>query len=243
MAELMGRAGGISRGKGGSMHMFAPSKHFWGGHGIVAAQVPIGAGIAFANKYRKEKRICLTFIGDGAMNGGQVFESFNMASLWKLPVIFIIENNHYAMGTSVPRGASGELYKRGEPFGIPCEKVDGMDFLAVHDAIQKAAEHCRSGKGPYLLEVDTYRYRGHSMSDPAKYRSREEVDSIRDKRDPINKLGEYLKAEHKVKDVELKELDKKIKSHIEQVVEFATSSPEPDESDLMTDITLKQEGK
>lgn len=237
MAELTGRLGGISRGKGGSMHMFEPQKHFWGGHGIVAAQVPLGAGLAFAAKYRGEDRACLTFIGDGAMNGGQVYETFNMAKLWDLPVVFIVENNRYAMGTSTVRSnGQPELWRRGESFGIPGKKVDGMDFFAVYDAIGEACDHVRSGKGPMLLEMDTYRYRGHSMSDPAKYRKKEEVEDMREKRDPILKLGLHLQEQFGVENDHLQELDKKIKKQVDEVAEFAEDSPLPDESELYTDV-------
>ena len=237
MAELTGREGGISRGKGGSMHMFEPDKHFWGGHGIVAAQVPLGAGLAFASKYRGEQRLCATFIGDGAMNGGQVFETFNMAALWKLPVLFIIENNRYGMGTSVPRAAAGEgLYKRGEPFGIPGRQVDGMDYFAVRDAVADAAQSIRAGNGPVLLEMMTYRYRGHSMSDPAKYRQRSEVDEIRDKQDPINQMGKRLTNDFSVKEAELKAQDDAAKEQANKAAEFALASPEPALSEVYTDI-------
>ena len=185
MAELTGRYSGYSKGKGGSMHMFSKKNNFYGGHGIVGAQVPIGTGIAFALKYKKEKNICRTYIGDGAMNNGQVFESFNLASLWKLPILYIIENNQYGMGTSVNRAAAGsDLYKRAEPFGIPGTKVDGMNVFKVIEAAKKAATYVNDGKGPYILELQTYRFRGHSMSDPAKYRTKKELDSYRTK-DPL----------------------------------------------------------
>ena len=236
MAELTGRSTGISKGKGGSMHMFDPEKHFWGGHGIVTAQVPLGTGIAFANKQRNKNSICYTFMGDGAANGGQMFESFNMAALWKLPVIYIIENNQYSMGTSAERGVAGELYKRGEPFNIPSKKVDGQDFFAVYEATKEAAEHVRSGKGPYLIEMDTYRYRGHSMSDPATYRSKDEVKDIKENRDPILTMAEFLKKNHKVSDGDLKAIDKKIKAEMAEVADFALNSPLPAASELMTDI-------
>lgn len=235
MAELTGRVGGISKGKGGSMHMFDPEKRFWGGHGIVAAQVPLGAGLAFAAKYKGETRASLTFIGDGAMNAGQVFETFNMAALWKLPALFIIENNQYGMGTSVPRAAAGELWKRGEPFGIPGKKIDGMDFFAVRDAITEAMKLVRAGQ-PVLLEMDTYRYRGHSMSDPAKYRTREQVECVREQRDPITNLGKVLQAEHSISAAELEAIDERIKTRMAAVEKFALESPLPDESELFTDI-------
>lgn len=236
MAELAGRKDGIAKGKGGSMHMFSQAHNFWGGHGIVAAQVPLGAGLAFANKHQKNGKVCLTFIGDGAMNAGQVFETFNMAKLWDLPVVFVIENNKYGMGTSVPRAAAGDLYKRGEPFGIPCEEVDGMDFFAVREVMERAVNHARSGKGPYVVEAHTYRYRGHSMSDPAKYRTREEVECYRKENDPILNLISVLEKDFKVKDEELKKIDKAIKERVEKVAEFALNSPEPGAEDLYTDV-------
>lgn len=236
MGELTGRTIGISKGKGGSMHMFDPSKRFWGGHGIVAAQVPIGAGLAFAAKYKGEDRVSFTFIGDGAMNAGQTFETFNMAALWKLPVVFIIENNQWGMGTSVSRAAAGELCKRGEPFGIPGEKVDGMDMLAVVKAVSKAAAHVRSGKGPYLLEMDTYRYRGHSMSDPAKYRTRDDVECVRETRDPIIRLQAYMEKNLKKKSEWFEKMDESIKVEVGKVADAATSAPWPDASELWTDV-------
>ncbi|MCP5404784.1 MAG: pyruvate dehydrogenase (acetyl-transferring) E1 component subunit alpha [Pseudomonadaceae bacterium] len=236
LGELTGRTIGISKGKGGSMHMFDPDKRFWGGHGIVAAQVPIGAGLAFAAKYKGEERVCYTFIGDGAMNAGQTFETFNMAALWKLPVVFIIENNHWGMGTSVPRAAAGELYKRGEPFGIPGEKVDGMDMFAVFDAVEKASRHVREGKGPYLLEMDTYRYRGHSMSDPSKYRTREEVEGVREARDPIVRLQKYMEDNLNKSSEWFESIDEKIKKEVVRVAEVATSAPRPDACELWTDV-------
>lgn len=236
MGELTGRSIGISKGKGGSMHMFSPAKRFWGGHGIVAAQVPLGAGLAFAAKYKDESRVCYTFIGDGAMNAGQTFESLNMAALWKLPVVFIIENNQWGMGTSVPRAAAGELYKRAEPFGIPAAKVDGMDIMAVHEAVSTAAAHCRSGKGPYVLEMDTYRYRGHSMSDPAKYRTRDDVEGVREARDPIARLEKYLKDNFKIFDETFARMDEIIKEKVNKVADTATSAPWPDAKELMTEV-------
>jgi pyruvate dehydrogenase E1 component alpha subunit len=237
MGELTGRTTGVSKGKGGSMHMFAPDKHFWGGHGIVAAQVPLGTGLAFAARYRKEKRVSLTFIGDGAMNAGQTFESLNMAALWHLPAVYVIENNQYGMGTSVPRAAAGELYKRGEPFGIACAKADGMDFFEVVKAVRKACEHARQGKGPYLLELDTYRYRGHSMSDPAKYRTREDVEGVRETRDPIAKLQKYCMETFKMSAADFDQLDEGIKEEINRVAEAATTAPLADAGELFTDVT------
>jgi len=237
MAELMGKATGCSKGKGGSMHMFDVPHNFYGGHGIVGASVPIGTGVAFAYKYRGENRLCLSYFGDGAANQGQVYESFNMAALWKLPVIFIIENNEYAMGTSVVRSsATTELFRRGEAFGIPGVQVNGMDIFAVKKAGDEAVAHVRSGKGPIILEMKTYRYRGHSMSDPAKYRSKEEVMEYREHRDPIDGLKNYLVKNSIANEENLKEIDKKIRDKIQEAVDFAESSPEPDETELWTDI-------
>ncbi|MEQ8283063.1 MAG: pyruvate dehydrogenase (acetyl-transferring) E1 component subunit alpha [Parvibaculum sp.] len=237
MAELTGREGGYSRGKGGSMHMFSRDKNFYGGHGIVGAQVPIGTGLAFANRYRGNDRVCLAYFGDGAANQGQVYESFNMAELWRLPVVYVIENNQYAMGTSVARSsAQTNLSKRGASFNIPGEQVDGMDVRAVRAAGEKAAEFCRSGKGPYILEMMTYRYRGHSMSDPAKYRAREEVAKMRQEHDPIEQVRARLLAGKHVTEDELKEIDKEIKAVVNDAAEFAQSSPEPDPLELWTDV-------
>lgn len=237
MAELTGREGGYSKGKGGSMHMFSKEANFYGGHGIVGAQVPIGAGLAFADKYKGNDNVSFAYFGDGAANQGQVYETFNMASLWKLPVIFAIENNQYAMGTSIARGSSTpELYTRGQAFGIPGESVDGMDVLAVKAAGEKAVAHCRSGEGPYILEMVTYRYRGHSMSDPAKYRSREEVQKVREERDAIEHVRELLlQAKHATED-DLKSIDKEIKAVVNEAAEFSRESPEPALSELWTDI-------
>jgi len=242
MAELTGREGGYSKGKGGSMHMFSREKNFYGGHGIVGAQVPIGTGLAFSNRYRENDRVALTYFGDGAANQGQVYESFNMASLWKLPVIYIIENNMYAMGTSVERHASEtELSKRGISFEIEGMEVDGMDVLKVREAGQKAIEHARSGKGPFILEMKTYRYRGHSMSDPAKYRKREEVDDIRSHRDPIEGLKKQLIESKEATEDELKDIDKEIKKRVQQSVDFSQESPEPDPKELWTDVLIETE--
>jgi len=237
MAELTGRIGGYSKGKGGSMHMFSKEKHFYGGHGIVGAQVPLGAGLAFADKYLDNKRVTFAYFGDGAANQGQVYETFNMAALWKLPVIFVIENNQYAMGTSQQRStSSAEIYERGHAFGIPGEAVDGMDVLAVKAAGEKAVAHCRSGDGPYILEIKTYRYRGHSMSDPAKYRTREEVQKMRDEKDAIEHVRDLLLSGKHATEDDLKAIDKEIKEIVNASAEFAKESPEPDLSELWTDI-------
>ncbi|MFQ5784180.1 MAG: pyruvate dehydrogenase (acetyl-transferring) E1 component subunit alpha [Alphaproteobacteria bacterium] len=239
MAELTGRRDGYSKGKGGSMHMFSTERNFYGGHGIVGAQVPLGAGLAFAAKYRGEPRVCLTYFGEGAANQGQVYESFNMASLWKLPVVFVVENNRYAMGTAVERAKAGtELYKRGAAFGIPGMEVDGMDVAAVKVAGDEAVAHCRAGKGPILMEMKTYRYRGHSMSDPAKYRTREEVQKVRAKRDPIDHLRKRLIDEAGVAEAAFKDIDREIKTTVAEAAEFAQNSPEPDLSELYTDVLV-----
>ncbi len=239
MAELTGRAGGYSKGKGGSMHMFSREKSFFGGHGIVGAQVPIGTGIAFGLKYRETDRVCLCYFGDGSANQGQVFESFNMAELWKLPVVYVIENNQYAMGTSVQRSsAQPDLYRRGESFAIPGEQVDGMDVLAVKAAGEAAVAWARAGRGPIILEMKTYRYRGHSMSDPAKYRSREEVQRIRSERDPIDRMREFLIAGDHAGEAALKEIDREIKKTVTAAAEFAQSSPEPLVEELYTDVLV-----
>lgn len=239
MAELTGRIGGLSRGKGGSMHMFSKEKNFYGGHGIVGAQVPLGTGLAFANKYRGNDHVSLAYFGDGAANQGQVYEAFNMASLWKLPVIYVIENNMYAMGTSVERAsAEVELFKRGISFEIEGEEVDGMDVLAVREAGQKAVAHARAGKGPYILEMKTYRYRGHSMYDPAKYRKREEVDDIRTHHDPIDGLkGQLIEQGHATEE-DLRKIDNEIKAIVKEAADFSLESPEPDASELWTDVLI-----
>lgn len=237
MAELTGREGGLSKGKGGSMHMFSKEKHFYGGHGIVGAQVPLGAGLAFADKYLDNGRVTFTYFGDGAANQGQVYETYNMAELWSLPVVFVIENNQYAMGTSVKRATkSTTLYGRGEAFGIKGEQVDGMNVLAVKEAGERAVAHCRAGKGPYILEVMTYRYRGHSMSDPAKYRTREEVQKMRDERDAIEQVRDMLVQGGHASDDDLKAIDKEIKLIVNEAAEFAKDSPEPALDELWTDI-------
>ena len=239
MAELTGRRTGYSHGKGGSMHMFSREKDFLGGHGIVAAQVPLGTGLAFANRYRKNDRVCLTYLGDGAATQGQVYESFNMAKLWKLPVIYIIENNRYAMGTSVTRAsAQTDLSRRGASFDIPGEQVDGMDVRAVKAAADEAVSYCRSGKGPIILEMLTYRYRGHSMSDPAKYRAKEEVDEVKKTRDPIEHIKKLL-DEAKATEDEIKAIDAEIKAIVAEAVQFAQESPEPDPSELYTDVYVE----
>jgi pyruvate dehydrogenase E1 component alpha subunit len=219
--------------------MFSVEKAFYGGHGIVGAQVSLGTGIAFANRYRKDNKVCLTFFGDGAANQGQVYESFNMAALWKLPVVYIVENNQYAMGTSIQRSSSEtHLYKRGVSFNIPGEEVDGMDVLAVRDAGKRAVEFVRSGNGPILLEMKTYRYRGHSMSDPAKYRTKEEVDEVKTHRDPIDHVRKLLIDGGHATEDELKNTDREIRDIVVKSAEFAQASQEPDPSELMTDIYL-----
>ena len=239
MAELTGRRGGLSKGKGGSMHMFSKEKNFYGGHGIVGAQVSLGTGLAFANHYRQDGRVSMTYFGDGAANQGQVYESFNMAQLWKLPCVYIIENNRYAMGTAVTRAsAQQDFSKRGLSFNIPGEQVDGMDVRAVRAAAQKALEWARTGKGPYILEMQTYRYRGHSMSDPAKYRSKEEVQKMREEHDPIEQVRARLLRNKLATEDLLKELDAKVRAIVAEAAEFATNDPEPDVSELWTDITL-----
>ncbi|PSJ59915.1 pyruvate dehydrogenase (acetyl-transferring) E1 component subunit alpha [Pseudaminobacter soli (ex Li et al. 2025)] len=239
MAELTGRRGGYSKGKGGSMHMFSKEKNFYGGHGIVGAQVSLGTGLAFANRYRDNKNVSLTYFGDGAANQGQVYESFNMASLWKLPVVYIIENNRYAMGTSVSRSsAETDFSHRGASFKIPGIQVDGMDVRAVKAAADLAVEWCRSGKGPIILEMQTYRYRGHSMSDPAKYRSKEEVQKMRSEHDPIEQVKARLLDKKWATEDDLKAIDKEVRDIVADSAEFAQTDPEPDVSELYTDITL-----
>jgi len=237
MAELTGRRGGYSKGKGGSMHMFSIEKSFYGGHGIVGAQCSIGTGIAFANRYRKNGRVCLTYFGDGAANQGQVYESFNMAELWKLPVVYVIENNKYAMGTSVERStAQPNFSKRGASFNIPGEQIDGMDVRAVKAAGDRAVAFARAGKGPYILEMMTYRYRGHSMSDPAKYRSRDEVQKVRTEHDPIEQVRARIVAEKIKSEDELKKIDTEVRNLVNEAAEFATHDSEPDASELTTDV-------
>ena len=236
MAELTGRRGGLSKGKGGSMHMFSREKHFYGGHGIVGAQVSLGTGLAFANHYRGNDNVAVAYFGDGAANQGQVYESFNMAELWKLPVIYVIENNRYAMGTAVSRAsAQGDFSKRGVSFNIPGKQVDGMDVRAVKAAADEAVAWCRAGNGPFILEMQTYRYRGHSMSDPAKYRTREEVEKVRHDSDPIEQVRNRLLGA-KVSEDELKKIDAEVREIVNESADFAQKEPEPDPSELWTDV-------
>ncbi|MCY1127218.1 pyruvate dehydrogenase (acetyl-transferring) E1 component subunit alpha [Frigidibacter sp. RF13] len=237
MAELTGRIGGYSKGKGGSMHMFSREKHFYGGHGIVGAQVPLGAGLAMSDWYKGNDNVTFVYFGDGAANQGQVYETYNMAELWGLPVVFVIENNQYAMGTSMKRATkSTTLFGRGTAYGIPGEQVDGMDVLAVKTAGEKAVAHCRAGKGPYILEMMTYRYRGHSMSDPAKYRTREEVEKIKQEKDAIDHVRDLLVGAGHASEDDLKAIDKEIKAIVNDSADFAKESPEPPLSELWTDI-------
>ena len=238
MAELTGRIDGYSRGKGGSMHMFSLEKNFFGGHGIVGAGTAIGAGLGFAHKYKEDNGVAIAYMGDGASNQGQVAECYNMAALWDLPVLFVIENNQYGMGTSVSRSSAGQLYRRGEGYGIPGEQVDGMDVFAVQAAARQALDYIRGGSGPYILEVMTYRYRGHSMSDPAKYRSKEEVAHMKDDRDPITQVKDMLQ-EAGISEEDLKSIDKDIKAIVGEAAKFAQESPEPDVSELWTDILVE----
>ena len=240
MAELTGRAGGYSKGKGGSMHMFSKEKHFYGGHGIVGAQVPLGTGLAFADKYAGNDNVTFVYFGDGAANQGQVYESYNMAELWNLPVVYVIENNQYAMGTSMKRSTkSPSLWERGAAYGIKGEAVDGMDVLAVKAAAEKAVATCRAGEGPYILEIKTYRYRGHSMSDPAKYRTREEVQKMRETSDCIETARKALLDDFGVTEADLKVIDDEVKAIVQDSADFAQESPEPPESELMTDILVE----
>ena len=239
MAELTGRRGGYSKGKGGSMHMFSKEKDFYGGHGIVGAQVSLGTGLAFANRYRENDRVCLTYFGDGASNQGQVYESFNMAKLWNLPVVYIIENNRYAMGTAVHRSSAvTDFSQRGASFNIPGISVDGMDVRAVHAAGDMAVKWCRSGNGPILIDMQTYRYRGHSMSDPAKYRTKDEVQRIRQEQDPIERVKARLGEQHGVSEDDLKAIDKEVRGIVAEAAEFAQNDPEPDPEELWTDILI-----
>ncbi|ODT80332.1 MAG: pyruvate dehydrogenase (acetyl-transferring) E1 component subunit alpha [Pelagibacterium sp. SCN 64-44] len=240
MAELTGRQGGLSKGKGGSMHMFSNEHRFYGGNGIVGAQVSLGTGLGFASKYKGDGSVSISYFGDGAANQGQVYESFNMAKLWKLPVVYIIENNKYAMGTSIERAAATtDFSMRGASFDIPGEQVDGMDVRMVYDAARRAIEHARSGKGPYILEMLTYRYRGHSMSDPAKYRSKDEVTKYRQERDPIEQVRARLLENGVVTEDDLKKIETDIRAIVTEAADFATNDPEPDPSELWTDITIE----
>ena len=240
MAELTGRAAGASKGKGGSMHMFSAEKQFFGGHGIVGAPASIGTGLALANKYRDNKGVAFVYFGDGASNQGQVNEAFNMAALWKLPVVYLIENNQYGMGTSIERSSSEtHLYRRGASFNIPGEEVDGMDVMAVREAGARAAEHARTGEGPIILEMKTYRYRGHSMSDPGKYRTREEIDEVRKHRDPIDHVEEYLRSRKLADDASMKSIDAEVRRIVADAAEFARTAPEPDPGELYTDVYVE----
>lgn len=239
MAELTGRATGYSKGKGGSMHMFSREKNFFGGHGIVGSQVSLGTGMAFAHQYKGDNGVCLTYMGDGGVNQGQVYESFNMAALWKLPVVYIVEDNGYAMGTSVARGsANGEFHKRGEPYGIPGRVVDGMDLFAVQEAGTWALDHARNGKGPALLHIKTYRYRGHSMSDPANYRTKEEVEKVRQEHDPIETFRQHLLKKKVATEDALKAIEKQVRDIVAESATFAQDAPEPDPSELYTDVLI-----
>ena len=241
MAELTGRIDGYSRGKGGSMHMFSRDEGFFGGHGIVGAGASIGTGLGFSHKYKKDGGVAIAYMGDGASNQGQVAECYNMAALWKLPVLFVIENNKYGMGTSVSRSSAGELYRRGEGYGIPGEQIDGMDVFEVQKAARQALDYIRSGNGPYILEVMTYRYRGHSMSDPAKYRTKEEVKAVKDERDPIANVKEKMLKDGGVSEEDIKLIDKEIKAIVNEAAQFAQDSPEPEDFELWTDVLLEVE--
>jgi pyruvate dehydrogenase E1 component alpha subunit len=237
MAELTGKSTGYSKGKGGSMHMFSREKNFFGGHGIVGAQISLGTGMAFAHQYNEDKGVCVAYMGDGAANQGQVYESFNMAALWKLPVVYVIEDNEYAMGTAVRRSAAlADFSKRGVAYGIPGKTIDGMNLFTVHEEAKWALEHARSNQGPVILHVKTYRYRGHSMSDPAKYRSKEEVDKVRDNSDPIEFVKNYMLSHKLLTEDELKSIEKKVKEVVNDSAEFAINSPEPDAAELYTDV-------
>jgi len=239
MAELTGRRDGYSKGKGGSMHMFSREKRFFGGHGIVAAQVPLGTGLAFGHKYAADGGLCACYLGDGAINQGQVYESFNMAALWKLPCLYVIENNRYAMGTAQARASAGELHQRGSAYGIPGVQVNGMDVLAVRAAADQWVAYIRSGQGPAILEMMTYRYRGHSMSDPAKYRTKEEVNKVKTETDPIETLARHLETQGLSDDEALKAIDKEVKAIVAEAAEFARLSPEPDPAELWTDVLIE----
>ena len=240
MAELTGRIGGYSRGKGGSMHMFSREKNFFGGHGIVGASVSLGTGLAFSHKYREDGGICYCYFGDGATNQGQVYESFNMASLWKLPIIYVVENNKYGMGTSIERAsATTDLYRRGESFGIPGVQVNGMNVIDVKAAADEVTAYVRGGNGPHVMEMKTYRYRGHSMSDPAKYRTKEEVSAVRKESDPLDNLRAHLLDNKLVDEAKLKEIDRQVKEVVNEAAEFAQQSPEPDPAELYTDVLVE----
>ena len=239
MAELTGREGGCSRGKGGSMHMFSVENNFYGGHGIVGAQVSIGTGLGFAHKYKKDGGVAIAYMGDGAADQGQVAESYNMAKLWNLPVLYIVENNQYSMGTSTKRHAAGEFYRRGEGFGVKGEQVDGMDIFAVREAASRALDDIRAGNGPYILEIITYRYRGHSMSDPGKYRSKDEVEKFKTERDPIEGIKKVMAKEYGVTEDDLKPIDKEVKDIVAEAAQFSQDSPFPAESELWTDIMIE----
>ena len=239
MAELTGRSGGYSRGKGGSMHMFSREEGFFGGHGIVGASTSIGTGLGFSHQYKGDGGVAVAYMGDGSANQGQVAECYNMAALWKLPVLYVIENNQYGMGTSVQRSSAGQLYARGQGYGIPGEQVDGMDIFAVQSSARQALDYVRTGNGPYILEVMTYRYRGHSMSDPANYRSKDEVEEMKVNRDPIINLKTRIMAEHGVSEEDLKKIDKDIKKRIKEAAEFAQSSPELAPDELWTDVLIE----
>jgi pyruvate dehydrogenase E1 component alpha subunit len=241
MAELTGRAAGCSEGKGGSMHMFGQAKGFYGGHGIVGAQISLGTGLGFAHKYKEDGGACVAYMGDGAADQGQVAESYNMASLWKLPVVYVIENNEYSMGTSTKRHAAGQFYRRGEGFNVPGEQVDGMDVEAVMAATEQALNYVREGNGPYILEMKTYRYRGHSMSDPGKYRTKDEVASYKDEKDPIARIKRLMIDELKIKEDDIKAIDKDIKVIVNEAAQFAQDAPEPDASELWTDVLVSVE--
>ncbi len=241
MAEMTGRVTGCSKGKGGSMHMFSLAQNFYGGHGIVGAQVSLGTGLGFAHRYKKDNGVCIAYMGDGAADQGQVAESYNMAALWALPVLYIVENNRYSMGTSTQRHAAGEFYRRGEGFGIPGEQVDGQDIVPLRKVVKQALDYVRSGEGPYILEVMTYRYRGHSMSDPAKYRTKDEVSAYKDGKDPIAQIKKLMLGALKIKETDIKEIDKEIKAIVTEAAEFAQASPEPDPSELWTDIFIPVE--
>lgn len=239
MAELTGRIDGYSRGKGGSMHMFSKEKRFFGGHGIVGASAAIGTGLGFAHKYKEDGGVAISYMGDGSVNQGQVAECYNMAALWKLPILYVIENNKYAMGTSTTRHAAGELYKRGEGYGIPGEQVDGQDIFEMQKVARQALDYVREGNGPYIIEAMTYRYRGHSMSDPAKYRTKEEVSTWKDERDPIDRVKRFMAEETDInEEKDLKPIEKEIKDIVTEAADFAQSSPEPDAAELWTDVLV-----